>query len=96
MRSKSGCISCRRKKKKCDEVQPICSLCSKTSSRCEWPTSEGKFLHKNNKGISDFQKTKRVKVSEEIYGKGNVMKPVSPRTRKIVDNSVNSSYPRGI
>lgn len=65
VRSKNGCISCRRKKKKCDEAQPICTLCSKTNSVCEYPVSHGMFLQKNNKGIPDYQGTKRVKIRDK-------------------------------
>lgn len=36
-RSRQGCFSCRRRKKKCDEVKPICTACSRNSLRCTWP-----------------------------------------------------------
>ncbi|CEL54129.1 hypothetical protein RSOLAG1IB_06840 [Rhizoctonia solani AG-1 IB] len=36
-RSRSGCLTCRRKRKKCDEQQPFCSRCTRTNSRCIWP-----------------------------------------------------------
>lgn len=35
-RSRTGCINCRRKKKKCDEGKPTCSNCVKTSEKCVW------------------------------------------------------------
>ncbi|KAL5631926.1 hypothetical protein ACGC1H_000076 [Rhizoctonia solani] len=35
-RSRSGCLTCRRKRKKCDERKPFCSLCKRTDSRCIW------------------------------------------------------------
>ena len=54
-----------KKKKKCDEAQPICTLCSKTNSVCEYPVSHGMFLQKNNKGIPDYQGTKRVKIRDK-------------------------------
>ncbi|KAF4447796.1 Transcriptional activator protein UGA3 [Fusarium austroafricanum] len=39
-RSKNGCLTCRTKRKKCDEVKPICSSCSRTRHDCVWPTPE--------------------------------------------------------
>ncbi|CAE6470289.1 unnamed protein product [Rhizoctonia solani] len=36
-RSRSGCLTCRRKRKKCDEQRPFCSRCTRTNSRCIWP-----------------------------------------------------------
>lgn len=34
-RSKTGCITCRRRKKKCDETKPGCMNCEKNSVTCE-------------------------------------------------------------
>ncbi|CAE6478823.1 hypothetical protein ACGC1H_003067 [Rhizoctonia solani] len=36
-RSKKGCLTCRRKRKKCDEQPPVCSRCEKSDSECIWP-----------------------------------------------------------
>ncbi|ATY60071.1 Fungal transcriptional regulatory [Cordyceps militaris] len=36
-RSKTGCISCRRIKKKCDEARPVCGRClQRGHTRCTW------------------------------------------------------------
>ncbi|KAF1983487.1 hypothetical protein K402DRAFT_162654 [Aulographum hederae CBS 113979] len=34
-RSKTGCITCRRRKKKCDETKPSCLHCQKNNVHCE-------------------------------------------------------------
>ncbi|KAE9993147.1 hypothetical protein EG327_006326 [Venturia inaequalis] len=34
-RSKTGCITCRRRKKKCDEKKPECDCCRKNNVHCE-------------------------------------------------------------
>jgi hypothetical protein len=36
-RSKTGCMTCRHKKIKCDERKPICSRCSHGQRECTWP-----------------------------------------------------------
>ncbi|CEJ54320.1 Putative ZYRO0G12584p [Penicillium brasilianum] len=36
-RSRSGCLSCRRRKKKCDETKPICAACLRNALKCVWP-----------------------------------------------------------
>ncbi|WVF69417.1 hypothetical protein IAT40_004194 [Kwoniella sp. CBS 6097] len=36
-RSKGGCLSCRKQKKKCDEVRPDCSRCVAVSRNCQYP-----------------------------------------------------------
>lgn len=35
-RSKTGCLVCRQRKKKCDETHPICLFCQKKDLKCEW------------------------------------------------------------
>lgn len=50
-RSKTGCLSCRLRKKKCDEAKPRCRACCRNHLECKWfdvpggvirPTSEHK------------------------------------------------------
>lgn len=36
-RSKDGCQTCRRRKKKCDEARPTCSGCLRNNLPCQWP-----------------------------------------------------------
>lgn len=36
-RSRQGCLTCRRRKKKCDEVKPICAACLRNTLGCVWP-----------------------------------------------------------
>ncbi|CAE6447140.1 unnamed protein product [Rhizoctonia solani] len=36
-RSKDGCLTCRKRRKKCDEEWPVCSRCDRTRSGCVWP-----------------------------------------------------------
>lgn len=38
-RCKSGCLTCRQRKKKCDEGKPDCSNCLRNRVRCRWPRS---------------------------------------------------------
>ncbi|KAL0930613.1 uncharacterized protein CTRU02_214688 [Colletotrichum truncatum] len=35
-RTRTGCLNCRRKKRKCDEGRPACGGCSRRKERCEW------------------------------------------------------------
>ncbi|KAK2060390.1 hypothetical protein LY76DRAFT_604069 [Colletotrichum caudatum] len=35
-RTRTGCLNCRRKKRKCDEGRPACGGCSRRNERCEW------------------------------------------------------------
>ncbi|KAK8182775.1 hypothetical protein BC567DRAFT_175731, partial [Phyllosticta citribraziliensis] len=35
-RGRHGCLTCRRKRKKCDELKPKCTRCTKHADACEW------------------------------------------------------------
>ncbi|KAF9874710.1 C6 transcription factor [Colletotrichum karsti] len=35
-RTRTGCLNCRRKKRKCDEGRPACGGCARRKERCEW------------------------------------------------------------
>ncbi|KAI1339154.1 fungal-specific transcription factor domain-containing protein [Xylariaceae sp. FL0016] len=39
-RSKNGCMTCRRRKVRCNEIRPICGHCSRLNLECRWrPTN---------------------------------------------------------
>ncbi|KAL6824795.1 fungal-specific transcription factor domain-containing protein [Trichoderma sp. SZMC 28015] len=40
-RFKTGCLSCRLRKKKCDEVKPRCRACCRNHLECQWPDLSG-------------------------------------------------------
>ncbi|KAI6381509.1 hypothetical protein MCOR25_001202 [Pyricularia grisea] len=40
-RTRSGCLNCRRKKRKCDENKPSCSRCSRVNEECKWGVRVG-------------------------------------------------------
>ncbi|KAI1617686.1 Zn(II)2Cys6 transcription factor [Exophiala viscosa] len=37
-RGRSGCLNCRRRRKKCDETKPDCAKCTTRGEVCEWDT----------------------------------------------------------
>lgn len=39
-RSRLGCINCRKRKKKCDEIKPICTGCLNRNIVCEYKINE--------------------------------------------------------
>lgn len=39
-RSRQGCLTCKLRKKRCDEVKPICGDCRRLNRRCEYITSD--------------------------------------------------------
>ncbi|GMM47742.1 hypothetical protein DAPK24_043400 [Pichia kluyveri] len=47
VRTKTGCFTCRKRKKKCDENGPVCSGCSRNFLCCVWPTNPSETMPKN-------------------------------------------------
>ncbi|VEU22748.1 DEKNAAC103806 [Brettanomyces naardenensis] len=43
-RTKTGCFTCRKRKKKCDECYPVCSGCSRNFLCCIWPENKSDTL----------------------------------------------------
>ncbi|OQV06318.1 Fungal Zn2-Cys6 binuclear cluster domain-containing protein [Cladophialophora immunda] len=37
LRTKTGCLTCRLRKKKCDELRPTCTGCARNFIDCQWP-----------------------------------------------------------
>ncbi|KAJ3525660.1 hypothetical protein NM208_g11542 [Fusarium decemcellulare] len=48
-RSRLGCLTCRRRHKKCDEKRPVCRVCQKSGRECEYG-SELKWAAVDNSG----------------------------------------------
>lgn len=36
MKSRTGCATCRRRRKKCDEKRPVCDACLRLTLHCSW------------------------------------------------------------
>lgn len=54
-RSSTGCLICRRRKKKCDEVKPTCTACKRNFLECIWPNSSNTKDGKVGKKISQVE-----------------------------------------
>lgn len=48
-RTKTGCLCCRKRKKKCDELKPGCSGCVRNNLQCVYPHIEENLHHHNDK-----------------------------------------------
>lgn len=52
-RSRTGCFTCRKRKKKCDECYPVCSGCARNFLCCVWPERSSDSLPKGFKIDTD-------------------------------------------
>jgi hypothetical protein len=55
LRTLSGCLTCRRRRKKCDEARPQCTTCSRLGLRCCWNANAGSDDLKLNDGEREGQ-----------------------------------------
>lgn len=39
-RAKTGCLTCRERRKKCDELKPSCTGCTRNFIHCRWPVAQ--------------------------------------------------------
>ncbi|KAF4441834.1 hypothetical protein F53441_11919 [Fusarium austroafricanum] len=47
-RSKNGCLTCRGKRKKCDETKPNCNACVRSAQSCVWPPDSSQKQESQN------------------------------------------------
>ncbi|CAK7264731.1 hypothetical protein SEPCBS119000_001144 [Sporothrix epigloea] len=55
-RSKSGCLTCRSRKVKCDEAKPACLACTRLILRCDYASEEAVCLHDRRLGAGPIKK----------------------------------------
>lgn len=55
-RSARACHQCNRKKTKCDMQHPVCGLCQRTGTRCEFPTKRRAPSIRKSQGKTNSQK----------------------------------------
>ena len=90
-RSSKGCITCKIRKKRCDEVKPICGDCKRLNRKCAYITSEMssdekrvlkeemKLIEKNSKAR---HRKKKVRTDDDDFR----LKKKARHTAKIVFN----------
>lgn len=48
-RSRMGCLTCRRRKKRCDENRPLCEECKRLRLNCSWPEPGKEYRNRTKK-----------------------------------------------
>lgn len=84
-RTRTGCLCCRRRHKKCDEQRPSCKFCESKGIKCEWPIKGSVFVtYKNDTPI----------IEKEIQVEKKEMKISSPKISNVnnINNSFNLNY----
>lgn len=85
VRSRNGCLSCKKSKKKCDEAYPSCQLCLKRGITCEYNNFKPqKNIHKKTKKSKNPSKSGLVETelfkpdfADTIDAKLNAIEPIN-------------------
>jgi len=82
-RTRNGCLTCRSRKKRCDEQHPKCAQCSRLALNCQWEDKEKsaierkekrerrkkeRELKKRNEGTSEKREESAGKMEENLAG----------------------------
>ncbi|KAF7714731.1 Sterol uptake control protein 2 [Penicillium ucsense] len=76
-KSRHGCLECKRRRVKCDEIRPTCSNCAKRHSECEYGSSTS-LLWANEEPIVSRQSASRTSGSDNGQPSDSVLS--SPST----------------
>ena len=80
-RSNSGCLVCRRQRKKCDERRPTCSRCLFNGKACQWPVTVPRETDSNcSRSLDNTHPTNDIPVDANPYGE-QIHSPTSPLNR---------------
>ncbi|KAH7263795.1 hypothetical protein BKA59DRAFT_466716 [Fusarium tricinctum] len=61
LRAKTGCFTCRQRRKKCDEKSPICDLCNSSGRECIWPSADDMLDRRNAHHCASRHQIRRAK-----------------------------------
>jgi hypothetical protein len=77
-RTRHGCLTCRRRKKKCDETKPSCVACARNCLDCSWPVHRGRGrASSKDKQDSPLEEAGQGALNPRLE---NHTQPVSPST----------------
>lgn len=79
IRTKTGCLACRSRKKKCDEAKPCCTACRRGGQNCIWPREAWPDLEASSQG--------KAKLSSQLLPHNG-----APASRQLSVASTNAAY----
>lgn len=91
VRVRTGCWTCRRRKKKCDETRPICSGCLRNDLGCSWPASipgRRNSATENDVDVDRVIEDERRSSLGEVDDLDGMRMPVSPASRNSSVSSI--------
>ncbi|KAL2797797.1 fungal-specific transcription factor domain-containing protein [Aspergillus keveii] len=94
-RTRTGCVNCSRRRRKCDEIKPACTGCKRRGERCQWRML-GAFRDSNIKVLEAEHPSMNQAVSQpsKRQGKFKIL-TVEPSKRKDGKNDTSNAPDRG-
>lgn len=80
LRVRTGCFTCRNRKKKCDEMRPVCTGCKRNMRPCQWPARGGE----KNKLRHSPQAKPGMGISCRVDGRKTVRRPSREQERHAI------------
>ena len=65
LRVRTGCLTCRARKKKCDEAKPVCAGCKRNKLACQWPTPSQRDARPGDLGAGNDDDPSLLSTTEE-------------------------------
>ncbi|KAJ5914608.1 fungal-specific transcription factor domain-containing protein [Penicillium tannophilum] len=76
LRATTGCLICKRRHVKCDEVQPQCGPCAKGQRPCVYAPRESPYSRATTTEVPVLQTPVETAVLEQINGRSSVHRPL--------------------
>ncbi|KAL6918517.1 hypothetical protein FSST1_010012 [Fusarium sambucinum] len=73
-RSKTGCLTCRGRRKKCDETKPHCNFCVRSGQTCVWSTEDNSPKQESQNGSPSSTNSERSPSEQQLQVRGVVEK----------------------
>jgi hypothetical protein len=81
VRVRTGCWTCRRRKKKCDETRPICGGCRRNDLGCSWPASVPGRSNSVAQDVTNTERAEKRQPSLELGDLDGMQAPARPASR---------------
>lgn len=90
-RTKTGCLTCRQRRKKCDELKPTCTGCARNFIHCSWPSPRDAQRTSPRSRSLSTSTTRSVYLKKSDSGLLLPLSPISCSISSSLSNSTSTS-----
>lgn len=99
-RSSRGCWGCRKRRKKCDEIHPICNACAKRNQQCVWRdeknsniSEQAQTIQKHEDNIGKIGQKLQKNHRSSSLELSELLSPEDPESSNSLLSSTSVTYP---